>query len=118
MSDISIRRRPRRTLRDAVVLQRGSGRAVVIWLLVACALFGTMALKMYRDGSRDFGYIAFISIIAVLAVAFLAPRRFHASRGASPDWEDDSPYEIRPGYRPKPEEAPPSVAPPSKDNVP
>ena len=72
--------------------QAGSARKFFIWLGVAASFFVVFAIRLYRDGASDIGFIVAMSIGAVLVIAFLSPKRFTSMRGATTEWEDDEPY--------------------------
>jgi hypothetical protein len=81
-----------RPTRRAAPKNRGSATHIFIWIVVAVSIFAAVASKLYSDGASDVSYVMWISVVAVIAIAIVAPRRFKSIRGGSPIWEDEDPY--------------------------
>ena len=71
---------------------QGSARRIFIWIIVAASILLTLAIRMYRDGASDIGFIVAMAVAGVIAIAIVAPKRFTSVRGADPKWEDEDPY--------------------------
>ena len=71
---------------------KGAAVQIFVWIVVAVSIFTAIAASLYRDGASDISFIVGMSIAAVIAIAIVAPKRFKSTRGASSDWEDDSPW--------------------------
>jgi hypothetical protein len=68
----------------------GAINKVVVAVLAACGIGGTLAYRALRDGASDFSYIFFMSLAGVVAMAIVAPGLFSGGRDRPP-WERTRP---------------------------
>ena len=69
---------------------RGTISKAVVVVLAVLAFGGTIAYRMLRKGASDFGYVFFMSLAGVVAIALVAPRFFSEGRDRPP-WERSRP---------------------------
>src|SRR5262245_26699631 len=62
--------------REHSPLIAGNARIIVVALVAALGFGVKIAWEAYDSGARDLGYIFFMSLAAVIALAIVAPRRF------------------------------------------
>jgi len=93
----------------------GNARVGAIALIAALALAARYAWHLYSTGSRDPGFIFFMTLAAVVAIALVAPRFFTRPPEKRDTWkpdEDDSeirietpmPADVKPATRANPNE--------------
>jgi hypothetical protein len=64
-------------------------RGVILWLLGALIIGGTVAYKVYARGDTDIAYIVAMSACAVIAMAIVAPDFFSGRRREPGDWSQE-----------------------------
>jgi hypothetical protein len=55
---------------------RGSIQQVLAWIAIAIYAGAVFGVVLYRRGAEDYSFILFMSVIAVVAIAIVAPRKF------------------------------------------
>jgi len=73
----------------ATSYQCGGVPVVVLWVIAALVVGGLMALRLYRSGASNVGYILGMSIAAVIAMAVVAPNLLSGNRRDPGDWSQE-----------------------------
>jgi hypothetical protein len=89
---------------------RGALQQVLAWIAIAIYAGTVFGVLLYRRGAEDYGFILFMSVVAVVAIAIVAPRKFRnwgTYFGDPSDepgyWSRSEPDEERsPGSKPSP----------------
>jgi hypothetical protein len=76
----------RQNIRPVCRNARGAVNKIIIAVMVAIGIGGVLAVRLLREGATDFGYVFFMSMVGVVAMAIVAPGLFSA-RGDRPPWE-------------------------------